>query len=93
MPSENVELVRLGFEMFEREGPASFRPPIDLAEQEIECYAAPGVEPTGRYQGTTPPCAFWREVVRGLNQRLNTAPLRDNQQRTPSSGLRGQIGY
>lgn len=47
----SVELVRLGFEMFEREGPTSFRALIDLANPEIECYAAPGIEPSGRHHG------------------------------------------
>jgi ketosteroid isomerase-like protein len=44
----NAELVRLGFEMFEREGPAAA---LALADPDVEIYAAPGIEPTGRYVG------------------------------------------
>jgi ketosteroid isomerase-like protein len=46
--SSPLELVRLGFEVFEREGPGAV---LALADPDIEIYAAPGIQPTGRYVG------------------------------------------
>lgn len=49
--SGNLRLVRLGFEAFQREGPGALSALAALADPEIECYAAPGVEPQGWYRG------------------------------------------
>lgn len=49
--SPNMELVRLGFDMFEREGPGAVSSVLALADSEVEVYAAPGIEPTGMYRG------------------------------------------
>lgn len=58
---DNVGMVRAGFELFEREGRGSFKPLLDLADPEIECYAAPGIEPAGRYVGKVAALRWWEE--------------------------------
>jgi hypothetical protein len=44
----NIELLRLGFEVFQRQGPAAV---LELGDPEIECFGGPGVEPAGLYRG------------------------------------------
>jgi ketosteroid isomerase-like protein len=57
----SIELVRQGFEQFQREGPGAFRPLLALADPEIECYAAPGIEPAGRYIGREAALRWWED--------------------------------
>jgi ketosteroid isomerase-like protein len=47
----NVELLRLGFESFQREGPSALTALLALADPEIELYGGPGTEPSGLYRG------------------------------------------
>lgn len=44
----NLDLVRLGFRVFEWEGPGAV---FELAHPDVEVHAAPGIEPTGTYRG------------------------------------------
>jgi ketosteroid isomerase-like protein len=46
--TQNVELVRDGFEIVEREGPAALLP---LADPEVEVYTAPNLANPGTYRG------------------------------------------
>lgn len=59
--SANVELVRRGFAMFQREGPEAVAAIFALADPEIECHAAPGIEPTGTYRGKQAAMRWARE--------------------------------
>jgi ketosteroid isomerase-like protein len=54
----NVELVRQGFRLFEKEGPAAA---FELAHPDVEVHAAPGVEPTGTYRGPDEALRWARE--------------------------------
>jgi uncharacterized protein len=49
--SENVELLRRGFESFNREGPEGLAALLSLADPEIEVYAGPGMAEAGMYRG------------------------------------------
>jgi len=85
----NVELVRLGFELFEREGPASFQSLLVLADPEIECYAAPGIEPSGRYHGRDAALRWWEGSRPGRTFR-SVEPAGQGGLEPPTSGFGDQ---